>query len=205
MHDEETGTALVVAAERIVEQEGLEALSVRRVADEVGTTTRAVYTVFGSKDGLVVVLGTRAFDILGAAVEALPVTADPNEDLVHAGADAFRAFALSHPALFRIAIQRHAVTPEAGRGFHDAAATALGSLNRRLARLEAVGGLGGRGIADAAWQFHALCEGLAGLELRSTLEPARAHVMWADALRCLVAGWRSAVPPQRPSPVQRNP
>ena len=47
-HDAGTAAALLDAAERIVESEGLAALSVRRVADEVGTTTRAVYSLFGS-------------------------------------------------------------------------------------------------------------------------------------------------------------
>src|SRR5450759_855438 len=85
LHDERTGAALLEAAEGIVETDGPEALSVRRVADEVGTTSRAVYTVFGSKLGMVVALGSRAFDLLGAAVEALPVTDDPAADLVASG------------------------------------------------------------------------------------------------------------------------
>ena len=71
-HDESTAAALLDAAERAVEVEGLAALSVRGVAHDVGTTTRAVYSLFGSKDGLVVALGARAFDLLGAAVGALP-------------------------------------------------------------------------------------------------------------------------------------
>src|SRR5215207_9476693 len=46
-HDAATGEALLDAAEHIVERGGMAALSVRRVADRAGTTTRAVYAVFG--------------------------------------------------------------------------------------------------------------------------------------------------------------
>src|SRR5215213_11815837 len=98
-HDERTATALLDAAERLVTEAGLEALSVRRVADAVGTTTRAVYSLYGSKDHLVVALGVRAFDLLRAAIDSLPSTDDAADDLVAAGAVVFRGFALQHPAL----------------------------------------------------------------------------------------------------------
>jgi AcrR family transcriptional regulator len=65
-YDERVASVLLEAAERIVEAEGLDALSVRRVANEIAVTTRAVYSLFGSKDGLVVALGARAFDLLRA-------------------------------------------------------------------------------------------------------------------------------------------
>ncbi|PZT71318.1 hypothetical protein DN402_04935 [Streptomyces sp. SW4] len=77
VHDEETARALLDAAERILSAEGLEALTVRRVADEVGTTTRAVYTSLGSKEALVAGLGVRGFALLAARVAALPTSGIP--------------------------------------------------------------------------------------------------------------------------------
>ena len=53
-HDDETRAALRAATERIVSESGVGAFSVRGVAREVGTTTRAVYSLFGSKEGLLV-------------------------------------------------------------------------------------------------------------------------------------------------------
>jgi AcrR family transcriptional regulator len=91
-HDERTAAALLSAAEHIAKQDGVAALSVRRVAHEVGTSTRAVYSLFGSKEGLVGALGARAFDLLGAAITALPQAGEPVTDLVQAGL-AFRRFA----------------------------------------------------------------------------------------------------------------
>jgi AcrR family transcriptional regulator len=181
--------ALLDAAERIVEAGGLEALSVRRVANEVGTTTRAVYSLFGSKDGLVVALGVRAFDLLRDSINSLPVTDDPADDLVEAGVVVLRRFVLRHPALFRLGVQRVAVSPELAHRFRGAAESALGGLRSRIARLADARQLGARSLPDAIFEFHALCEGLAALELRSTIPQGEAERIWRDALAALVAGW----------------
>lgn len=53
---------------------GLEHLSVRSLADEANTTAPAIYSLFGSKDGLIVALGARAFRMLGHAINPRPVT-----------------------------------------------------------------------------------------------------------------------------------
>jgi AcrR family transcriptional regulator len=188
-HDERTALALLDAAERLVAAHGLEALSVRRVADEVGTTTRAVYSVFGSKDGLVVTLGVRAFDLLRAAIDALAPTDDPAGDLVEAGVGVFRHFVVEHPALFQLAVQHVAVPPELAERFRGAAEHALDGLRSRVARLADAGQLGTRTLSDAISEFHALCEGLAALELRCAIPQDAAEWIWRDALAALVAGW----------------
>lgn len=188
-HDERTAIALLDAAERLVAEDGLEALSVRRVAGEVGTTTRAVYSLFGSKDGLVVALGVRAFDLLRAGIDSLPSTDDPAGDLVEAGSVVFRRFALQHPALFRLGVQHTAIPAEVAQGFRGAAEHALDGLQRRVARLANARQLGARTEVDALCEFHALCEGLAALELRCALTPNGAERLWRDALAALVAGW----------------
>src|SRR5215207_268140 len=105
-HDENTAAALLDAAERVVAVGGVDAVSVRVLADQVGTTTRAIYSTFGSKDGLIAALGARTFDLLAAAVDALPVTDDPAADLVEAGVSGFRCFVMDHLALFRLGIQQ---------------------------------------------------------------------------------------------------
>jgi AcrR family transcriptional regulator len=189
--DEHTAAALLEAAEHIVDQEGLEALSVRRVATAVEVTTRAVYSLFGSKDGLVVALGVRAFDLLKAALDALPCTTDPAVDLVEAGALVFRRFALDHPALLRIGLQHEGMSAELTSQFRGASDRALGGLWSRIARLAEHGQLGSREVAEAACEFDALCEGLVALELRCAFPPSKAEWIWHDALRALVVGWNT--------------
>lgn len=191
-YDERVASDLLKAAERIVDKEGLEALSVRRVANEVDVTTRAIYSLFGSKDGLVIALGAQAFYVLKAALDALPTTSEPASDLVEAGVLVFRRFALEHPALLRIGVLHVGMPPELTRQFSSAADHALDGLQSRIARLADNGQLGSRGVADAACAFHALCEGLAALEMRGAILPSKAERIWRDALSALVLGWRSA-------------
>src|SRR5215469_6687298 len=154
LHDEATAVALLDAAEKIAETEGLHALTVRRVAEKTGTTTRAVYTSLGSKQALLGRLGVRAFDMLAAIVESLPPASDPVADLVAAGTLGFRRFALDHPALFQIGFQETSMPPDVAQAIAPAAERALPALHRRIARLRDAGRLGGRAIPEAAWEFH---------------------------------------------------
>ena len=112
------------AAERLIDTHGPDAASVRAVADAVGTTTRAVYSVFGSKHGLLEALATRLFEVLSDAIDAVPCTDDVAGDLVEAGVRAFRQTALDHPSLYRLVFVQ--VVPDL-----DSAATSARSRPRR--------------------------------------------------------------------------
>jgi AcrR family transcriptional regulator len=195
-HDQLTAAALLAAGERAVDEGGLEALSVRGVAAEVGTTTRAVYSLFGSRDGLIAALGAHTYALLRTALERLPLTSDPQADMVQAGL-MFRRFALEHPALFSIGIQRTLTSSELWPQFRAAANDALAVLSQRLARLQENDLLAGRTVRDATTQFHALCEGLAALELRQALPSKNAERIWRDALTALIAGLAITPPRQR--------
>jgi len=195
-HRESTADALLQAAERIVESEGLEALTVRRVANAVGTTTRAVYTVYGSKDALIVALGSRAFELLRTQIEARPLTADPAADLVEAGVEVFRRFAIEHPALFRIGFRQTSPEPALAADVRALARQARAGLETRVERLGNAGLLGDYPISEAVSAFHALCEGLAAMELRSLLPAGDAQLIWSGALSALVRGFK----PSKPSP-----
>ena len=188
IHDAKTAEALLDAAEEIAQRDGVDAVTVRHVADAVGTTTRAVYSAFGSKDGLLVGLGRRAFAILEHDLEALPETADPAADLVEAGLRVFRRFAVEHPSLYRIGIQQEVGDPALAAGYRDAAWQALEVLDARVERLAAAGQLT---IAprDARRAFHAMCEGLAAMELRGFMPPGEQERAWREALSAVVRGF----------------
>jgi AcrR family transcriptional regulator len=196
-HDEETRHALLDAAEAIVEAQGPDALSVRAAADAVGVSTRAVYSSFGSKAGLLDALSQRAYELLGTAIRALPVTDDPAGDVVEAGLRVFRPMATGHPSLFRLAFQRIVPEVKVGEGTRAAAADAFALLCGRFERLEAQGRLGGRDARTAAAAFNALCEGLATTELRvpGLLGPDP-EAAWRDAFAALVSGFDAAPAPR---------
>jgi AcrR family transcriptional regulator len=198
VHDQLTAAALLDAAETIVDEQGPGSLTVRGVAQAVGATTRSVYTTYGSKEGLLVALGSRAFDMLGSAVRALPTTDDPVGDLIRAATTGFRGFARGHPALFQLGIEQTWLPTEVSRLILPSATRALISLHERLERVEQAGLLGRRTVHEAAVEFHALCEGLAAAELREFLPVEHAEHVWNDAVTTLVTGWQPAgKPPHR--------
>ncbi len=189
-HDAGTRIALLDAAERLIDVHGPDAASVRAVAEEIGTTTRAVYSVFGSKAGLLEALATRLFDVLSDAIDAVPRTNDPAADLVAAGVRAFRRTALEHPSLYRLVFMHVVPDLQLGSEFGAVASAAFGRLEALVARLERAGALGTRSVAEAAVTFHSLTEGLATVELRGQmLDPGAAERVWNDALASLVRGW----------------
>lgn len=157
------------------------------MATDVGTTTRAVYSVYGSKDGLLAALGAHAFNLLREGVEAIPRTDDPRRDLIAAGM-MFRHFATEHPSLFALGVQGQ--IPAGGRGHVTASAqTVLQSLRALVARLQDEQLLGDRTVAEAAVEFHALCEGLAAVELRGFTSASDAERIWRQGLTALVQGF----------------
>ena len=194
-HDERTALALLDAAERAIQAGGVDAVSVRGIADTAGTTTRAVYSLFGSKDGLLAVLGARAFELLGSAIRALPETEDPGVDLAEAGAGVFRRFITEHPILFRIGFQPGPAFADRTAELEKARLDALAGLVGKVTRLDKAHLLGGRTVSEAVISFHAMCEGLADIELRGMLPPGQEERTWRTALTALVAGLAMPPPP----------
>jgi AcrR family transcriptional regulator len=193
-HDEGTRTALIAAAEEIVAADGLDGLTVRAVAERAGTTTRAVYSVFGSKAGLVEALANRAFEHLADAVDEYPETDDPAADLIGMGAGVYRRFVTEHPSLFRIAFQRISPTLELSEEILATRRRSWARLEHKVRRVADAGLIAGRSVRDAAVEFNALCEGLANAELRGgtirALETGEGKEVWDDAFATLVAGFR---------------
>jgi AcrR family transcriptional regulator len=92
---------LVEAAAELLAGEGPAALSTRRLAREVGTSTMAVYTHFGGLPELVRAVVREGFSRLGQHLDAVPETDDPLADLAALG-EAYRANALANPHLYAV-------------------------------------------------------------------------------------------------------
>ena len=199
-HDEKTAAALLDAAERIVTAQGVDALSLREVARDAGTTTRAIYSLFGSKDGLLGALGVRAFNLLQREIEALPASGQPADDLIEV-ALIFRRFALEHPALFSIAF--HRADPAIWPRFRATAMDALAVLDKRFQPLADADLLGGRSVSEASTQFRALGEGVAWTELRGNPLPPDPERFWRNAFHALITGL-AAPTPRRPRRTTRT-
>ena len=96
----ELRSALIEAAARIVAAEGPEALTLRRVADDVGTSTMAVYTHFGGMDELRRAVRGTGYQALADDLAAIPRSGEPFADLLVL-CDGYYRFAVSHPDLYR--------------------------------------------------------------------------------------------------------
>src|SRR6059058_2461276 len=93
--------ALLTAARRRLEESGPAALQARGLTADVGASTQAVYTHFGSMPGLLGALAAQGFTELADAVRAVALTDDPVGDFFAQGA-AYAAWALAHPELYRL-------------------------------------------------------------------------------------------------------
>jgi AcrR family transcriptional regulator len=92
------------AASRLLESEGPSALTMRRMAGEVGCSTSVLYTMFGGKTGVAEALWREGFDRLRRALLAAE-GADPLDRLMAIG-KAYRANALDNSDYYAIMFQR---------------------------------------------------------------------------------------------------
>jgi AcrR family transcriptional regulator len=88
-------------AAQILARDGMAGLSLRKLAEACGTSTMAVYSLFGGKDGLLDALYLATMEGLGHALQAVPPHPDPMVWLAELGL-AYRAHSLAHPALYGI-------------------------------------------------------------------------------------------------------
>ncbi|HEY8546369.1 MAG TPA: TetR/AcrR family transcriptional regulator [Acidimicrobiales bacterium] len=92
--------ALIEAAARITAEEGRDALTLRRLAAEVGASTMAVYTHFGGMTELRRAVRREGFARLAAHLARVDDTDDPVADVIALGAAYYR-MALANPHLYR--------------------------------------------------------------------------------------------------------
>lgn len=88
-------------AGRTVHTTGIASLSLRSLAGQVGTSTSAVYSLFGGKSELLGALYEETFAQFGAAQRAVPVTGELRTDLVALGR-AYWTWARAHPDLYPV-------------------------------------------------------------------------------------------------------
>lgn len=195
VHGDRTALALLDAAEDLLAAGGPDAVSVRAVAGAVGVSTRAVYSLFGGKEGLIQSLCERGFVLLEGLVAAVPATDDATGDLVEVGIAGFRRFATSRPQLFRLTFERSTPDVISAPGVSKAAIHSYNTFTSWIRRVE----IGSRSVHVVAFQLHALCQGLATSELQAQAAPVGANLwpmtpgvgeddIWRDALHAYLDG-----------------
>jgi AcrR family transcriptional regulator len=194
-HGAETRAVLLKTAAALVTSQGVDAVTVRRVAAESGTTTRAVYSLFGDKEGLLRALFNDITESMRRHHDAVPVRDDPVGEIAEL-AFAYRAAAREHAALYPLYLGRapHNLRPTA-----EDIAGAFASQERVLDAVRRAVGSGrfpGREPEAIVAQLWALVHGLASIELCGYLgdEQQAAH-HWHDAVAAALGGYQQP-PPQ---------
>ena len=103
--------AIVTAAVQLLDREGLAALSMRKLADELGAGAASLYWHVGSKDGL---LDLVMDEVIGEGNVPDPDPARWREQLKQVARDQ-RAASLRHPWIVRVSIGRIPMGPNALR------------------------------------------------------------------------------------------
>ena len=101
-HDAQLATRLVDEAGRILAAEGVGALTLRKLAARTGTSTMAVYTLFGDKPGLLTAMHNEGFARLGAAMGRAQHAGDDALTALARLGEAYREAALANPHLYNL-------------------------------------------------------------------------------------------------------
>jgi AcrR family transcriptional regulator len=118
-----TRERIVAAATELIERESVTAISMRRIAAELGCAVMSLYNHVPSKEALLD--GVAEHVLSGIAVEDLPGASW--QDQVRAQARAFRQIARAHPRCTMLVVSRPATSAAALRPFEQALATLIGA------------------------------------------------------------------------------
>ncbi|TDD67299.1 TetR/AcrR family transcriptional regulator [Jiangella aurantiaca] len=191
LHDDALRDRLLERAAATVSSEGVAALNLRALAAEAGTSTAAVYSLFGGKSGLVSALYERVFARFAERLAAVGVSDDPVADIVRLG-HAYRENALADPHGYRVMFGGELRPSDVGRRAARSGARTFDPLLDAVRRAVRAGAFPKRppaeSIATALW---ANVHGLVSIELGEFMPPRAGDpaAVFAAAVRANVAGW----------------
>lgn len=137
---------VVASAALLLEEQGLAALTVRRLAEEAGVAPMSIYHHLGSKDGVIDELLRLAFNRLEAAMRVAGRNPDPVEAFREAGRR-YRELALGAPATYGLMFAGTGLHPDASEETKLAALSSFAALVSLAQRLVDAG-LAAKGSAD---------------------------------------------------------
>jgi AcrR family transcriptional regulator len=149
----ELRSELISAAHKLVQEEGYEGLTIRKLAKRVGYAPMSVYSYFADKQDILFALAEDAFKTLARRIEDHPAD-DPIEAL-QAVMTEYAAFGLGNPNEYRTVFMTEKVKPPEGKTFAEMEEgnPAMKVLIKRVEACVAAGRLKGdpRAIATMLW------------------------------------------------------
>lgn len=154
-HRETLRSDLIEAARRLVQEEGYDGLTIRKLAKQVGYAPMSVYSYFADKQDILLALAQDRFEILARRIED-NASDDPIEAL-RAVMTEYAAFGLGNPNEYRIVFMTEKTRPPEGVTFEelDANNPAMLALLSRVEACIAAGKLKGDpfAIATMLWSI----------------------------------------------------
>src|SRR5438874_7778842 len=176
--------ALIEAAARLIATEGAAGLKLRRVAEEVGTSTMAIYTYFGGMPELRRAVRREGFARLAARAAQSGQSDDPVADLAGLGL-AYHQVAMSNPHLYRAMYMEQPLdAADAGAGSET-----FNILTAGVQRCIDSGRFDPADAVELATQFWAFGHGVVALQLANLLSAEEALNCSAGALLNLFSAW----------------
>ena len=188
-------STILAAAVEAFERDGLEGLSMRKVAAKVELTPMALYRHFADKQALVDAITLEGLEAWRARLARLRA-ADPAEWL-EAAAEAFLDFALEEPRRFEAAFLLRA---NSARRFPDDFAAgrspAVAMMSERIEQAKAQGLLGDAPSLEIALSIWAMAQGLVGLYRagRFAGDEQAFRALYRSALRRCISAFRPDLP-----------
>lgn len=164
-HDDALRTTLVELASQAVADGGSQSFSLRTLATSAGTTTAAVYTLFGGRDGLLRAVVEEGFRRFAAHLAAAPTSTDPAADLLALGL-AYRRSALDAPHFYRVMFGG---THAGGAPDEALGRPTFAVLKAAVSRLLREDGTTAGGAHAVSLRLWALVHGMVSLELAGLL------------------------------------
>lgn len=139
--------ACVTEALAVIEEAGLESLSIRDIARRLGVSHQAPYKHFPSSEHLLAELVRRSYVEFAEHLEARPRGNWPGEDMGCMG-EAYFQFAMDHPLKYRLLFGTPLPDPEEHPAMMQEARRAFMVLLEGVARMKGGGGSGGGDLRE---------------------------------------------------------
>lgn len=184
---------VLTAALELLVRDGVATFTARNIARTAGTSTPAVYELFGDKSGLVRAVFFEGFRLLHRYLGTPADTGDPLADLIGL-VGAYRAFMRENPVLAQVMFSRPFSDFDPTEAEQEAGTAVRRIVVDRVRRCVDADRLRGDSI-DIAHAVVALTQGLALAEAARRLGSTQTSIdrRWDLAVRALIAGFGPSV------------
>lgn len=193
MAQADPATRILRAASKLLSQEGPTALTNRRIADEAGCTTMAIYSRYGSKGGVLEALFDEGVQRIAEAQRSVDPRLGPL-DHIEAMCMAFRRVALANPGHYWLVFGPPPRDFAPSEGARQRAQLTFDELARAVSRAVEANELAGSPRA-IAYDLFAACHGhvtlaLAGMLPQGVAEPSPPpEAVYRSAVRRVLSGY----------------